>query len=190
MKLLFDFFPIVLFFIVYKKFGIYPATAAVIVTSALQVLFYWVKYRRIDSLILITSAIVIILGGITLFAKDEMFIKWKPTVIYWVSAIVFLASQYIGKKNLIQRMLDNNINIPSAIWRRLNFSWVIFFSLLGFVNIYIIYHYSTDTWVNFKLIGIMGLTIAFILLQAIYLVKYIRDEPENEKHSEQHLNGK
>lgn len=184
MKLLFDFFPIILFFIVYKKFGIYPATAVVIATSGLQVLFSWVRYRRIDSLLLATSAIVIVLGTITLLAKDEIFIKWKPTVIYWVSALVFFASQYIGKKNIIQRMLDSNIQVPMHIWQRLNLSWVIFFILLGTANIYVVYHYSTDTWVNFKLVGIMGLTLIFIILQALFLGGYIQDKPvKKEQHN-------
>jgi intracellular septation protein len=176
MKLLFDFFPILLFFIVYKKFGIYPATSVVILASTLQVLFSWFKYRRIDSLLLVTSAIVVLLGTITLLWQDDIFIKWKPTVIYWLTAIVFLISQYIGKKNMIQRILGSNIEAPPTVWLWLNLSWVIFFAVLGTANIYVIYHYSTDTWVNFKLIGIMGLTLVFIIGQALFLARFIQEK--------------
>lgn len=179
MKLLFDFFPIILFFIVYKKFGIYPATGVVILTSTLQVLFYWLKYRKIDSLLLATSAIVVVLGGITLVFKNEIFIKWKPTLIYWLSAVVFFASQYIGKKNMIERMLGSNISASARVWYWLNLSWVIFFTALGIANIYVVYHYSTDTWVNFKLIGIMGLTIIFIMGQALFLARFVQEKDSN-----------
>lgn len=178
MKLLFDFFPIILFFISYKFYDIYVATAVVIAVSFLQVFVYWLKYRRIDRMLIITCALVTILGGITLVLHNEIFIKWKPTVIYWLFAVAFLGSQYLCQTSLIKRMLESNISLPEPIWKRLNYGWVCFFFTMGLTNLIVVYNFSTDVWVNFKLIGIVGLTILFVILQAIYLARHI--EPDEQ----------
>ncbi len=173
MKLLFDFFPILVFFITFKFFGIYTATAMTMAASGLQVLLYWLKHRKFESLHVITLVIVLLFGSSTLLLHNDLFIKWKPTAIYWIFAIVFLGSHFISKKPLIQKLLDNKMSLPSNVWSRLNISWVLFFAIMGVANIYVLYHFSTNAWVNFKLFGTLGLTIVFLVLQAVYMAKYM-----------------
>ncbi len=180
MKLLFDFFPILLFFIAFKLFGIFIATAVTMAASLVQVAAYWLIYRRFESLHLITLAMVILLGGSTLLLHNELFIKWKPTAIYWVFALLFLTSRYIGQKTLIQRLLDGKLTLPTLVWRRLNLSWIWFFALMGALNIYVLYNFSTSTWVNFKLFGTMGMTLLFLIAQAIYMAKYLKPQRETK----------
>lgn len=173
MKILFDFFPILLFFIAFKFYHIYVATAVLMVATVIQVSIYWLKYRKFENMHLITLVLVVLLGGATLWMHDAMFIKVKPTVIYWIFALLFLATQYIGKKPLIQRLMDSKVELPIKIWQRLNHSWAIFFGLMGAVNLYVVYHFSTNTWVNFKLFGTLGLTLVFVVLQALYMAKHM-----------------
>lgn len=173
MRLLFDFFPILLFFIAYKFFGIFIATATTMAASLLQVFIYWLKHRKFETLHLITLVTVVVLGSTTLLLHNDLFIKWKPTAIYWVFALSFLVSQLIGQKPLIQRLLDSKVSLPRNVWRNLNLSWVIFFSVMGLVNIYVLYHFSTNAWVNFKLFGTLGLTVIFLVFQAIYMSKFV-----------------
>ena len=176
MKLLYDFFPIIIFFIAFKLGGIYVATTSAIVISLIQVVTYWFKHRRFEKMQLTTLIIIVILGGATLLFHKEIFIKWKVSVINWLFAAAFLASQWIGKKNLVQRMLEEKIRLSEKVWCRLNLFWVIYFFVLGWVNLYVVYHFSTNTWVNFKLFGILGLTLVFVVLQAIYLARQVKDE--------------
>jgi len=180
MKLLFDFFPILLFFISFKLFGIYIATATTMAASIAQVGFYWLKHRRFETLHMITLIVVVLFGGSTLLLHNDLFIKWKPTAIYWVFALAFLGSQFLGKKTLIQRMLDAQMTLPSNVWQRLNYSWVIFFTLMGIANVYVLYHFSTNAWVNFKLFGTLGLTVVFLIFQAIYMSKYMQNPTTNK----------
>ena len=163
MKLFFDFFPIFLFFIAFKLAGIYIATVVTMLASLVQVGVYWLKYRKFEILHLITLVIVLLLGSTTLLLHNELFIKWKPTAIYWIFALTFFISQLIGKKPLIQRLLDNQLTLPQFAWQRLNLSWVMFFLCMGILNIYVVYHFSTNTWVNFKLFGTFGISIAFLI---------------------------
>ncbi len=179
MKFLFDFFPILLFFAAFKFADIYVATGVAIAASITQVGYSWFKHRRVETMQWITLVLIVVFGGATLYLKDEMFIKWKPTVLNWMFAAAFLGSQFIGKKNLAERMLAANIDLPRAVWTRLNLSWVMFFVLLGCANLYVVYNFDTDTWVNFKLFGLMGLTVAFVLLQAVFLSRYVKPEPES-----------
>ncbi|MDX2345428.1 MAG: septation protein A [Legionella sp.] len=174
MKLLFDFFPILIFFVCYKLFGIYSATAVAIVMSILQVVIYRIKYQRYEKLHVISLFMILILGGATLFFHNPWFIKWKPTAIYWLTSIVFLGSAYIGKKPIIQKIMETNITLPEKIWRRLSHAWSVFFAAMGIANLYIAHHYDTDTWVNFKLFGGAGCTLLFVLLQAFYLAKHVK----------------
>lgn len=178
MKLLFDFLPIFLFFIAYKAFGIYTATAVAMLASLIQVGFSWLKYRKIESLPLITLVMVLVLGGATLVLHNAIFIKWKPTAIYWVFALMFLFTQLFTKKTLLQTLMDKKITLPLVIWQRLNLSWGIFFAIMGFLNLYIVYHFSTNVWVNFKLFGALGLMIVFLIGQAVYMTRYI--EPQDK----------
>lgn len=174
MKFLFDFFPILLFFAAYKLYGIYTATAVAIAASFAQVGVHWFKHRRFDNNHLVTLVIVVLFGGATIILHDEMFIKWKPSVVNWIFAVAFLGSQFIGSKTIIERMMGNNITLPAAIWLRLNMSWVAFFIALGIINLFVVYNFDTDTWVNFKLFGMMGLTIVFIIAQAIYMSRHMQ----------------
>ncbi len=183
MKVLVDFFPILLFFIAYKIYGIYTATAVAIIASVLQVGYFWFKNKKVENMHLITLAIIVVFGGATLILEDELFIKWKPTVVNWLFAAVFLGSQFIGKKNIVQRMMGAVITLPPVIWVKLNYAWVLFFIASGVANLYVMYNFDTDTWVNFKLFGMMGLTFAFIILQGIFLMRYIKPEQAKEGDS-------
>ena len=187
MKLLFDFFPILLFFVTFKlhedpQEGILTATAVIILATIIQVAISWFRHPRIEKLHLVTLILVICFGGITLILEDEIFIKWKVSVVNWLFALAFLASQYFGEKNFIRRLMDKNVNLPDIIWTRLNLSWISFFTLMGFLNLYIIYNFNTDTWVNFKFYGQLGLTVLFIVGQGFYLMRHIiPDEEDSEE---------
>lgn len=181
MKLLFDFFPILLFFVSFKLFDIYIATAVAIAASFVQLGISWFRTRKVEPMHLITFAIIVVFGGLTLYLQDELFIKWKPTVINWLFGIVFLASQVIGEKTMIERMMGANLVLPYEVWRRLNASWTVFFLLLGAVNLFVIYSFDTATWVNFKLFGMMGLTFLFVILQSIYLSRHIPEPQSSEE---------
>jgi Intracellular septation protein A len=125
---------------------------------------------------LITLALIIILGGATLIFHDETFIKWKPTIVNWGFALVFLGSHFIGKKPIVRRLMDQALYLPEKVWNRLSYMWVVFFIFSGIANLYVAFNYDTDTWVNFKLFGLMGLTLAFILVQGVYISRYIQDD--------------
>lgn len=181
MKFFYDFFPILLFFIAYKIYGIYVATAVAIVASFVQVCFSWLKNRRVENMHIATLVLITLLGGATLLLRDETFIKWKPTIVNWLFAVVFLGSQFLSKKTLIQRMMENSFTLNAEhIWIRLNIIWIIFFTAMGFINLYVAFNFDTNTWVNFKLFGMMGLTFIFVLGQGFYLSRYIVVE-EDEK---------
>ena len=181
MKMLSDFFPIILFFIAYKLFGIYVATAVAIAASLIQVLVYWLYYKKIDKMQLMTLVLIVIFGGATLLLHEEIYIKWKPTILNWLFALVFLGSHFIGNKTLVQRAMEKNVMMPPKLWIRLNASWVGFFFLMGCINLVIVYHFSTDVWVNFKLFGMLGLTVLFVLIQAIFLGKHINPTEQYSK---------
>ncbi len=173
MKLLFDFFPILLFFVAYKFFDIYVATGVAIVATVVQVAYTWLKTRKVATMQLVTLAIICIFGGLTLYLHDEQFIKWKPTVINWLFGIAFLVSQLFGQQTAIERMMGANLDLPKAVWQRLNLGWVTFFLFMGSANLYVMSHFDRDTWVNFKLFGMLGLTFVFIVLQSLYLARYL-----------------
>jgi intracellular septation protein len=137
MKFLFDFFPILLFFIAYKFYGIYPATAVAIGASFVQVGAFWLKNRRFENMHLVTLGLITVLGGATLLLQDKAFFMWKPTAVNWLFATVFLGSQFIGKRPIIERMMSHAIEAPQQVWRRLNLSWVTFFCAMGLANLYV-----------------------------------------------------
>lgn len=213
MKFLFDLFPILLFFAVYKFYGIYAATAAAIATTILQVAWQWFRHRRIDRMLLVTLVLIVVLGGATLLLHDRTFVMWKPTAIYWLFATIFFASQFVGEKPLIERMMTHVVEAPNQVWKRLNLLWGGFFILLGLANLYMANRYFSAQrdldlaaghaveitecadqlagtlltlcqnavameaqWVNFKLFGLMGLMILFVIAQAFYLSRYMRPE--------------
>lgn len=173
MKLLLDFLPILFFFVAYKLSDIYVATAVIIVATIAHVAYSWFATRKVASMQLVTLAIILIFGGLTLYLHDEQFIKWKPTVINWLFASGFLLSQFVGDKTAIERLMGASLVLPGSIWRRLNLSWVTFFVIMGAANLYVMSHYDRDTWVNFKLFGMLGLTFVFMILQSIYLSRHL-----------------
>ena len=174
MKFLFDYFPIICFFIAYKFSDVYTATAVTIAASLVQLTVYWLIHRRFEMLHGLTFLFIVLLGGSTLIFHKDIFIKWKPSVIYWIFAITLLFSQFFSKKTLLERMLSDKINLAVKIWRRLNASWAIFFIFLGCLNLYVVYHYDTNAWVNFKLFGALGITLVFIIIQALYMTHHMQ----------------
>lgn len=178
MKFLFDLFPVILFFIVFKTAGIFAATAAAIAATLVQI--GWVKFRhgKVDGMLIASGVIVVVFGGATLLLHDETFIKWKPTVLYWLFAAVLSGAELFWHKNLIRTMLGQQIDMPEPIWRKLNHAWAGFFALLGFANLYVAFNYATETWVNFKLFGTTGLMLAFVVLQSLLLSKYVQEKED------------
>lgn len=183
MRLLFDFFPIFIFFIVFKIAGIYVATGTFLIATCIQMGVYWYLHRRFEQIHVITFVLGLLLGGATLMLHDEMFIKWKPTAIYWAFSLTFFATQLFGKKTLIQRMMESKISLPHPVWQRLNLSWGLFFALMGTLNLYVIYHFDTNTWVNFKLFGLLGLTFIFVVIQALFLGRHIKTDQINREET-------
>ena len=181
MKFLFDFFPILLFFIAYKFFDIYIATGVAIGATMVQCALSWMKTRTVGTMQLVALAVIVIFGGLTLYLHDEQFIKWKPTVINWLFGGAFLLSQVVGQKTAIERLLGTNLRLPQPVWRRLNLAWIAFFLILGGINLYVMHYFDRDTWVNFKLFGMLGLTLVFIVLQSFYLSKYVTESPSDSK---------
>ena len=179
MKLLFDLFPVILFFVAFKFQGIYVATAVAIAATTLQII--WTKFRhgKVDTMLWVSFAIIAVLGGATLLLHDETFIKWKPSVLYWLFSAILLVSNLLFNKNLMKSLLQEKIALPLHAWNRLNLSWSLFFAALGFINLYVAFNYSTDAWVNFKLFGFTGLMLVFILAQGAWLAKYVDEKKES-----------
>ncbi len=179
MKLLFDLFPVLLFFVTYKFQGIFAATAVAIAATVAQII--WTKYRhgKVDMMLWVTFAIVSVFGGATLLLHDERFIMLKPTVLYWIFAAILMFSNLLFHKNLMRSLLHEKIALPVHAWNRLNLIWSLFFAVLGFINLYVAHNFSTDAWVNFKLFGFSGLMLVFILAQGAWLAKYIDEKKEH-----------
>jgi intracellular septation protein len=176
MKFLFDIFPVVLFFVAFKIYGIYVATAVAIAATLLQVGWTWLRHRKVDKMLWLGLAVIVVFGGATLLLQDEMFIKWKPTVLYWLFAAVLAVAVLAFRKNLIRAMMEAQVTLPEAVWGRLLASWIAFFAVMGALNLLVAYNFSTDAWVNFKLFGGIGLMLAFILLQALVLARHVEDK--------------
>ena len=203
-KFLFDLFPVIIFFIAYKlgdanaeatrhllqsvglpqpigvneKPGIYLATFIAILASVAQIL--WVKLRghKVETMLWVSFGIILVFGGATLWLHDESFIKWKPTVLYWFFAGAIFGAALFGR-NLIRGLMDAQMELPEVAWSRLNLSWGGFFAIMGLVNLWVAFNYSTDDWVNFKLFGSMGLMLIFVIAQGMMLSRYL-DKEENQ----------
>lgn len=176
MKFLFDVFPVVLFFVAFKLYDIYAATAVAIAATVVQVSWLKLSGRRVHLMLWASLAIIVVFGGATLLLQDETFIKWKPTVLYWLFGVVLAGGMLGFRKNLIRVLLGEQMRLPDPVWARLNWSWVAFFVFMGAANLYVAYNYSTDLWVNFKLFGGIGLMLAFVVAQSLVLAKYLQDE--------------
>ncbi len=174
MKFLFDLFPVILFFAAFKIWGIYAATAAAIGATFLQIGALVALRRRVDPMLWASLAIIVVFGGATLLLHDETFIKWKPTVLYWLFSAV-LAGATLFRRNLIRALLSQQIQLPEPVWARLNWSWAAFFAVMGGVNLAVAYNFSTEQWVDFKLFGATGLMLLFVLGQALFLARHVED---------------
>jgi intracellular septation protein len=186
MKVLFDFFPVLAFFIAYylpddRAQAIYIATAVAIAAACIQVTAYWLYKKQVEKMHVITLLIILLLGGATLLFQDKRFFMWKPTAVNWLFALAFLGSEFIGKKNMVQRMMDHAISVPGNVWMVLNRSWIIFFITMGMLNLYVAYTFEENIWVNFKLFGILGCTLIFAIGQAVYLSRYMTEVNEEKE---------
>ena len=205
MKILFDFLPIALFFGMFKyadghkdwaastatdwlgfmvsggvvgpaEAPVLLATVVVIVATLAQILWIKARGRKVDTMLWISLALVTLLGSATIYFHSESFIKWKPTVLYWVMGGSLLIGQLVFKKNGIKSLMGAQMSLPDAIWRKVNFSWVVFFALMGVINLWVAFNFSTSAWVNFKLFGGMGLMLVFVVVQAVFLNKHIQPD--------------
>ncbi|CAE1146546.1 septation protein A [Serratia rhizosphaerae] len=176
MKQFLDFLPLIVFFAFYKLYDIYVASGALIVATALALVFTWVKYRKVEKMTLITFLMVAVFGTLTLVFHSDLFIKWKVTVIYTLFAIALLVSQLVLKKPLIQRMLGKELTLPDRIWSNLNLAWALFFLACGLANIYVAFWLPQSVWVNFKVFGLTALTLVFTLLSGVYIYKHMPEE--------------
>ena len=153
------------------------ATVVVIVATLAQILWLKARGRKIDAMLWVSLALVTVLGSATIYFHSESFIKWKPTVLYWVMGGALLVGQLVLKKNGIKSLMGAQMILPDTVWRTVNFSWVGFFAVMGVVNLWVAFNFPTSTWVNFKLFGGMGLMLVFVLLQAVFLNKHIQQDP-------------
>lgn len=176
MKLLIDFFPIALFFAAFKIWGIYVATTVAIVATVLQIGYLRWKTGKIEPMQWISLAVIVLFGGATIISHNDTFIKWKPTVLYWLFASALLLGQLIWRKNLLKSLMGAQMQLPDAAWRTMNWSWMGFFAVMGLVNLWVAYNFDTDTWVSFKLFGGLGLMLVFIVGQALFLSRYMQDD--------------
>jgi intracellular septation protein len=175
MQLFVDFFPLLLFFIAFKWQGIYVATAVAIVASILQIAWLLWSRGRVEVINWLSLAIIVVFGGATLLLQDETFIKWKPTVLYGLFGAILAVGKVGFGRNLIAHLMKG-IALPDKAWTRLTWSWVAFFAFMGTANWYVATHYSTDTWVDFKVWGGIGLFLVFALLQGLWLSRYATEE--------------
>ena len=179
MKFLFDIFPVILFFIAFKVYDIYVATAVAMAATFLQIGWAWLRHRKVDTMLWISLAEIVVFGGATLLLQDETFIKWKPTVLYWLFSAVLAVAALAFRKNLIRAMMETQVTLPEVVWGKLLASWIAFFALMGALNLIVAYNFSTDAWVNFKLFGGIGLMLVFIVLQGLMLARHIEDKKTN-----------
>jgi intracellular septation protein len=213
MKLLFDFLPIVLFFGMFKFAdahkawasdfatdhlafavlggGVGPdeapvllATAVVILATVAQVAWLKIRGQKVQTMLWVSLVLVVLLGGLTIHLRSEAFIKWKPSLLYWVMGLAFWLSPLLLHKNLLKLLLGEQIDLPARVWHRLNFAWIAFFGLMGFLNLWVAFHFSTDTWVDFKLFGSLGLMVAFTVAQGLYLGSHLKEEPPSTRIGE------
>ncbi len=194
MKFLFDIFPVLLFFVAFKIWGVYTATGVAIAATIVQVGWSWARHRKVDNMLWASLVIIVVFGGATLWLHDDTFIKWKPTVLYWLFGSILLGSDLFFRKNLIRAMMDKQITLPDPVWQKLNLSWIVFFALMGAANLYVAFPFAAsfcanevstkaacenDVWVNFKVFGGIGLMLVFVLAQGLMLSRYIESEERN-----------
>jgi intracellular septation protein len=205
MKFLLDFLPIILFFGAFKvadanaesaaRFAtehmgfavsggivapgeapVLLATVVVIAATLIQISLLLLSRRKVDTMLWITFALVTVLGGATIWFHNPTFIKWKPSALYWAMAVVFWASQAFFDRNLLQALVGEQLHLPRPVWQRLNLAWIGFFALMGIANLYVAYNFSTSTWASFKVFGLTGLMLVFMLAQGLYIARFVKDD--------------
>ena len=176
MKLLLDFFPILLFFITFKTWGIMAATAVAIAATLLQIGCLYFRNGKVEAMQWVSLVIIVLFGGATLVFHDDTFIKWKPTVLYWLMGGALALGHVVLKRNFLQSLMGSQLALPEAVWLRLLWAWSGFFVLMGVVNLWVAYNFDLDTWVSYKLFGGMGLMLVFVVLQAFYLSRFIKPD--------------
>ena len=187
MKQLLEFIPLVIFFIVYKMVDIYAATGALMVAMTITFIYsYFKNGKKAEKMQIITLAMILVFGGLTLVLHDDAFIKWKVTLVYAVFSLGLLVTQFIFKKPAIKQMLGKELVLPDTVWNKLNVAWALFFAILGALNIYVAFNMPQEVWVNFKVFGLLAVTLLFTVLSGIYLYKHMPKERQaiDEKESE------
>lgn len=187
MKFLFDLFPLLLFFIAYRFADIYVATAVAVAAAVLQIAYLFLSKKKIETTHWINFAVIVFFGGATLWLQSDAFIKWKPTVLYWIFGGILLGSQLFFKRNLMQKLLGEKIHLTAQGWRGLNLSWSLFFLFAGALNVFVAFsgYFSEATWVNFKVFGLMALLIVFAIGQSLWLSRHMQT-PETTTDGNQH----
>jgi intracellular septation protein len=179
MKLLLDFFPIIVFFAAFKVAGIYVATGVAIAATIAQIAWLRHSTGKIEPMQWVSLAVIVLFGGATIALHDETFIKWKPSILYWLMGGA-LAGGLVFRKNLLKSLMGSQLELPDDIWRVTTWSWVVFFAAMGAINLWVAFHFDTNTWVNFKLFGGMGLMVLFVVGQALYLGRHMKTEEAGE----------
>ncbi|MFJ2988751.1 septation protein A [Collimonas sp. NPDC087041] len=204
MKFLFDLFPVILFFGIFKwgegspdaalalvnhylsgfvsggvvtatQAPVLLATAVAIVATVAQISYLLLRRKKVDAMLWVSLLIICVFGGATIYFHNETFIKWKPTVLYWAFAAVLLVSQLFLEKNLIRTMMEKQMSMPDQIWPKVGFAWIAFFIFMGCLNLFVAFNFPTATWVNFKVFGVIGLMFVFVIGQSVLLSKYIKE---------------
>ncbi|HJU49418.1 MAG TPA: septation protein A [Pseudogulbenkiania sp.] len=176
MKFLSDLFPVLLFFGAYWfSRDMFVATSVAIAATVLQVASAWLRHRKVEIMQWVSLGLIVVLGGATLLLHDKHFIMWKPTVLYWIMGMGLLIGELAGK-NGIRALVGQQMELPAAVWRKLNYAWVAFFALMGALNLFVAYRFSENVWVNFKLFGGLGLMFAFVIVQSLFLSKYLEEK--------------
>ncbi len=180
MKAFLDFFPVVLFFIVFKLSDVFTATAVAILATVAQIA--WLKYKigKVETMQWVSLGVIVIFGGATLISHDETFIKFKPSVLYIVMSLALLIGEYGFGKNFLKQLMSAQVQVEDRVWRVLVNAWGLFFIGMSALNLWVAYHFDTDTWVNFKMFGGMGLMFVFVLGQAVYLAKHMKMQDTQE----------
>jgi intracellular septation protein len=178
MKLLLDFLPIAVFFAAFKLFDIWVATGVAIAATVAQIA--WLRYStgKVEPMQWLSLGVIVLFGGATLLAHNDTFIKWKPTVLYWLMGGALAIGQLVFRKNLLKSLMGAQMTLPDSAWRSLTWSWTTFFAAMGVINLWVAFHYDLDTWVNFKLFGGLGLMVLFVIGQAVYLSKHMKTETD------------
>jgi len=184
MQLFIDYLPILFFFGAYFYEDIYFATTVLMIVMPLVLFIQWLITRKLNKIYLASTGLVLALGTATLYFRNPLFLYWKPTVLNWAIALAFLGSQFIGDRTFVQRMMQSAAELTSAQWKRLNLIWVVFFAAVGCINLYVAFAYSEATWVKFKLFGMFGITIVFVIIQTVWLTMTMKQNDSTDPTSE------